>query len=1206
MSPPSLGPAFLAAAASASASSLETDALESALAAYVQAARAAWPELEIDVLDFVRYAAVRTPPGQLPPLAHAADLWLACACVLGDPASVCLADETIVAFLGRQLSDAQLQFAERHLGSCAQCRQVVADAAYAALDSTDRASGSHASGRAAPQPGATPSGFEGLAQPHDLPAPGAVISGKYRLESLVGRGGMGVLYAARHLELGQRVAIKLMQERDPRAVLRFLREARIHARLESPHIPRIYDLGRLPNGSPYIAMEFLEGEDLGRVLARGPLPVPTALDYLQQVCAALREPHAAGIVHRDLKPANLFLVANGTGGCNLKVLDFGISKYLAEDSAEPGFTATHSVLGSPLYMSPEQLADSKNVDLRTDLWSLGVIAYQLLSGQLPFSGSSLPALCMSIRHAAPPPPSALRPELPRALDAVVLQCLEKRPEDRIASVGELSSALVRATSPEAAPAPRSSSLAARRSLAVLGFEDLTAPGSESWLSAAIVQLFSAALMSQRELRLVAPERVAQARRDLRLGVLEYARPDALQQLDLALCVDLVLFGSFLRTVSVPDPRLRLQLLVKSARDGETLLSCIEEGQESNLYEMTERAAARLRERLGLELPGAGERDNAKKLLPESAVAARHYAEGLLELYRQRPARALPLLTTAAELAPEAPLVRIALARAADGAGRDEQARASAERALGLSGVLAREARLALEAQYHATLRQWPQAIAQYQALCMLYPDELDYGVQLARLQMYAGQPEAALATVERLHGLPGELGNDPRIDLEEARAAHGISDYRRCLAAAQRAAAIGAARQNWGLVGRSQYFVGLSLVHFGDVEAGLAELERGRELARASEDLVFLGYLQPVIAFQYLTRGELARARAELESAAAAVAEVGNDYTAANISESLARIDREQGQHERARARVRDVLPHYRLDGSVHALSTAFTHLASLDAEAGELDLAEQHVAQALDYSRQLGRKQAEADALCLQAALARRRGQLARAESLEAPALELALATGNGRRRAQVLEARAERLWLQGDAAVARAELEQALGLRRAEHDWLGERLTQSQLWRWQAFEQPLEAAARAAELRAELERAGALALAARFRAVEILARAFAAQGRDALELAPSAEASDARALGLDGSLELRAALASAALAVALDPPARDAAEAELASLIEAARQAGLEERAAWIAAGWQRLGGALQPAALARQLERGRTLGLEPTGSSSPVRLR
>jgi len=123
MSPPSLGPAFLAAAASASASSLETDALESALAAYVQAARAAWPELEIDVLDFVRYAAVRTPPGQLPPLAHAADLWLACACVLGDPASVCLADETIVAFLGRQLSDAQLQFAERHLGSCAQCRQ---------------------------------------------------------------------------------------------------------------------------------------------------------------------------------------------------------------------------------------------------------------------------------------------------------------------------------------------------------------------------------------------------------------------------------------------------------------------------------------------------------------------------------------------------------------------------------------------------------------------------------------------------------------------------------------------------------------------------------------------------------------------------------------------------------------------------------------------------------------------------------------------------------------------------------------------------------------------------------------------------------------------------------------------------------------------------------------------------------------------------
>jgi serine/threonine protein kinase len=595
--------------------------------------------------------------------------------VAGLPASGCLADETIVALLGRQLSAVQLQAAERHLASCAECRQILADAAYGALDS---------------QPQQPDESREHARVAHEAPpAPGQVLSGKYRLERLIGRGGMGVLYEARQLELGQRVAIKLMQDCGSQAAVRFLREARISARLSGPAFPRIYDLGRQPGGAPYLVLELLEGEDLARTLARGPLPLATALDYLQQLCEALREPHAAGIVHRDLKPANLFLVPRRAGPAQLKILDFGISKQLTEAGGEPGLTATHSLLGSPLYMSPEQLADSKSVDLRTDIWALGVIAYQLLSGQLPFVASSLPALCAAISHAVPVPPSRLRPELPAALDALLLQCLEKRPEDRIASVEELSLGLAALSAPGMGDtAARPSPLTARRSLAVLGFEELSAPGQESWLSTALVQLFAAALMSQPELRLVALERVAQTRRELGLGVLSYVRPDALRQLDLALRVDLVLLGSFLRQ---PEQRLKLQLLVKSTRDGETLVSAIEEGHESNLYEMTERAAARVRLRLGLELPAAAERQNAQRRLPADEVAARHYAEGLLELYRQRPARALPLLVTAAELAPAAPLVHIALARAADAAGRDS-ARAPAPSARGRWPVCSGERR----------------------------------------------------------------------------------------------------------------------------------------------------------------------------------------------------------------------------------------------------------------------------------------------------------------------------------------------------------------------------------------------------------------------------------------------------------------------------------------------------------------------------------
>ncbi|WP_437782168.1 protein kinase domain-containing protein [Sorangium sp. So ce1097] len=270
---------------------------------------------------------------------------------------------------------------------------------------------------------------------------GDVIAGKYRVDRVLGRGGMGMVVAASHLVLPHRVAIKLLVSDDnPALVQRFLREARAAARLEGEHVVRVLDVGELDSGVPYIVMEYLEGEDLSDVLRTcGPLGVTEAADYVLQACVAMAEAHAAGIVHRDLKPANLFLTAKPGGARLIKVLDFGISKELRDGGA--ALTRTWEMLGSPVYMPPEQMRSSRSVDARSDIWALGAILYRLLTGRPPFEAPALAELMLLVATAEPVPPSALRSDLPPGLERVILHCLQKDPAHRPQTVAELSLAL---------------------------------------------------------------------------------------------------------------------------------------------------------------------------------------------------------------------------------------------------------------------------------------------------------------------------------------------------------------------------------------------------------------------------------------------------------------------------------------------------------------------------------------------------------------------------------------------------------------------------------------------------------------------------------------------------------------------------------------------------------------------------------------------
>ncbi len=273
--------------------------------------------------------------------------------------------------------------------------------------------------------------------------PGQILAGKFRIERILGRGGMGVVVAATHIQLDEKVALKfLLPEalKNEEAVRRFEREARAAVKIKSEHVARVTDVGKLETGAPYMVMEFLHGMDLGEYLKKmGPLPLEEAVEYLLQASEAIAEAHSLGIIHRDLKPANLYRIVRSDGSPSVKVLDFGISK--VTNGSDASMTHTSSMMGSPYYMSPEQMTSAKNVDQRTDVWALGIILHELLTGRVPYDGETIPEVCAKVLQNPAPELSALRQGLPNELNFVLAKALAKAREDRFDDVAQLAAAL---------------------------------------------------------------------------------------------------------------------------------------------------------------------------------------------------------------------------------------------------------------------------------------------------------------------------------------------------------------------------------------------------------------------------------------------------------------------------------------------------------------------------------------------------------------------------------------------------------------------------------------------------------------------------------------------------------------------------------------------------------------------------------------------
>jgi len=274
-----------------------------------------------------------------------------------------------------------------------------------------------------------------------LPKVGDIIADKYRVDGQLGEGGMAIVFAAHHLLLDKPIAVKLLSPelpRLPQIIERFLTEARAAARVDSPHVARVMDVGVLVNGLPYMVMEKLDGCDLEELLRlEKQLAIGDAVDYVLQALAGLATAHTLGVIHRDLKPSNLFLAHQADGSAIVKILDFGIAKL---DSATR-VTQQGQAVGSPTYMSPEHIRNDAIVDHRTDIWAMGVVLYELLTGRPPIEEDGVGETLAAVLNKKAPPPSALRPEIPPELDAAIMRCLEHQAGERWPDVAHFARAI---------------------------------------------------------------------------------------------------------------------------------------------------------------------------------------------------------------------------------------------------------------------------------------------------------------------------------------------------------------------------------------------------------------------------------------------------------------------------------------------------------------------------------------------------------------------------------------------------------------------------------------------------------------------------------------------------------------------------------------------------------------------------------------------
>ncbi|MCM2254668.1 MAG: protein kinase [Vicinamibacteria bacterium] len=719
---------------------------------------------------------------------------------------------------------------------------------------------------------------------------GQVLASRYRIVRFIAGGGMGEVHEAEDLQLGGRVALKVVRgpQAEAQGLERLKREIQLARRVTHRNVCRLFEFGtheldatgRRPVA--FLTMELLTGETLADRLARaGPMTEAEALPLVEQVVAGLAAAHHAGVVHRDFKTGNIVLEGEGRGQ-RVVVTDFG----LAHDRAGEGPLARDAggVIGTPDYMAPEQIA-GREATPATDVYALGLVLYEMRLGRRLFDGGTSGALQ---RLARPSPPSGLhRSGLEPTWQSVITRCLAPSPEARYASPQEVLRALrsrpsrgplavagllavlatvllvpgLRSTRPAPVPPP---SLKVRPSLAVLPFKDLVGRAENAWLQTALSEMLAAELAAGGALRIVPGENVARLRADLRLPPVDSLAAETLAQVRNMLGADVVVLGAYFVGA---DGRVRLDVRVQDGRSAEIVAVVTEEGTQEALLDLVARGGRRLREALGTAGLSTADALGLRASLPTSPAALKPLAEGLARLRAFDAAGARERLEVAVAAAPDHPLGHAALAEAWTLLGHDDEARAAIQRALELSSDLPRESRLSIEARHREALSDWPEAVRIYDVLFSFFPDNLEHGLRLAAAQIAAGRVDDASRSLALLRRLPAPAASDPRIDLAEAQLAEARGDYRGQWAAARRAAERASARGERLLTARARLLEAHGASRLGQFDRSRVAVEEARSIFEAAGDVGGLAWARNRGGNFFLQAGRTLEARRQYADA---------------------------------------------------------------------------------------------------------------------------------------------------------------------------------------------------------------------------------------------------------------------------------------------------------------------------------------------------
>lgn len=889
------------------------------------------------------------------------------------------------------------------------------------------------------------------------------ILGRYRILEQIGAGGMGIVYRARDEQLERDVAIKVLPPgtlTDETARSRFRKEALALAKLNHPNIATVHEFSTQDH-IDFLVTEFIPGTTLETKLVRGALPEPEVLNIGVQLTHGLEAAHEQNILHRDLKPGNLRIMPNG----RLKILDFGLAKLLppAEEGAHTAsMTESQELTGTLPYMAPEQLRGLR-MDARSDIWSTGVVLYELATGRRPFEQKVSTALADDIIHKAPTPPRALNRALSTNLERVILKCMQKDPAQRYASAADLRVDLERVTTgsvpvvarshrllPAIAVAavalllaaaifwvtlhrraehPASSRIRARRSVAVLGFKDLSGKPDQAWLSTALSEMLTSELAAGESLRTVSGEDVARLKIEMGLPATDALAQDTLKKVHKALGSDLVVLGSYLDV----GGQLRLDLRLQDAVAGDTVATISETGSEAQLLQLVSRTGDELRQKVGIAPVTSTQAVEIKTTQPGNSEATRAYAEGLDKLRTFDALAARDLLEKAVKLDDTFALAHSALAQAWSQLGYDQKAKDEAKLAFDLSDGLSRENRLVTEGRYLAATKNWPKAIEIYQTLYTFFPDNLEYGLRLADAQISGGKSKDALSTLDDLRKLPAPAGDDPRIDLQEASACSELADFHRQQAAAQRAQMKAQQAGMLILAARARSMEGGALYQLGQPKDAMDVYQDALQTYQRLGDRGQVAHTYFQISMAVEDQGDFAEARKIAEQSLALYQQIGNPNGEALALNEIAITLRHMGDYPGA---IKALDKSYALKkevGDIAGMIAARGNLANVFDAQGDLAAAVRTYQEVLQLSQQIGNKRFEAITLGNLANMDGKRGEIPQALQGFQRAIQLSSQIGNKFSTLWELGAFTGVLVNSGDLVTANSNAQEALTIARA-----------------------------------------------------------------------------------------------------------------------------------------------------------------------------